>query len=169
MDWDHVLLEHPPGEVAAENVGHHSTRLCAQEQLRYKTLQRFRGGLVFKAHSLVYHSTLGSRVIKKKKKTRYNQIVRQPEWCTVRRRVHTAGAQNAANNVKRPSQPSRRTRFTESVRQPATRPLDVSRSIASGQQQAQHKCRAHNDRCVQCVWSIQGGVWRRGAERGADQ
>ena len=28
---------------------------------------RFRGGLVFKAHRLVYHSTLGLRVIKKKK------------------------------------------------------------------------------------------------------
>jgi len=27
---------------------------------------RFRGGLVFKAHRLVYHSTLGWRVIKKK-------------------------------------------------------------------------------------------------------
>ena len=31
-------------------------------------MQRFRGGLVFKAHRLVYHSTLGLRVIKKKKK-----------------------------------------------------------------------------------------------------
>jgi len=31
-------------------------------------VQRFRGGLVFKAHSLLYHSTLGLRVIKKKKK-----------------------------------------------------------------------------------------------------
>jgi len=30
-------------------------------------MQRFRGGLVFKAHRLVYHSTLGLRVIKKKK------------------------------------------------------------------------------------------------------
>jgi len=29
-------------------------------------VQRFRGGLVFKAHRLLYHSTLGSRVIKKK-------------------------------------------------------------------------------------------------------
>jgi len=29
------------------------------------TMQRFRGGLVFKAHRLVYHSTLGLRVIKK--------------------------------------------------------------------------------------------------------
>ena len=31
-------------------------------------MQRFRGGLVFKAHRRVYHSTLGLRVIKKKKK-----------------------------------------------------------------------------------------------------
>ena len=30
-------------------------------------VQRFRGGLVCKAHRLVYHSTLGLRVIKKKK------------------------------------------------------------------------------------------------------
>jgi len=31
-------------------------------------VKRFRGGLVFKAHRLLYHSTLGFRVIKKKKK-----------------------------------------------------------------------------------------------------
>ena len=31
-------------------------------------VKRFRGGLVFKAHRLVYHSTLGWRVIKKKKR-----------------------------------------------------------------------------------------------------
>jgi len=31
-------------------------------------VKRFRGGLVFKAHRLVYHSTLGLTVIKKKKK-----------------------------------------------------------------------------------------------------
>ena len=30
-------------------------------------MKRFRGGLVVKAHRLVYHSTLGWRVIKKKK------------------------------------------------------------------------------------------------------
>ena len=29
-------------------------------------MQRFRGGLVFKAHRLLYHSTLGLRVINKK-------------------------------------------------------------------------------------------------------
>jgi len=31
-------------------------------------VNRFRGALVFKAHRLVYYSTLGLRVIKKKKK-----------------------------------------------------------------------------------------------------
>jgi len=31
-------------------------------------LDRFKGGLVFKAHRLLYHSTLSWRVIKKKKK-----------------------------------------------------------------------------------------------------
>ena len=31
-----------------------------------RIVKRFRGGLVFKACKLVYHSTLGSRVIKKK-------------------------------------------------------------------------------------------------------
>ena len=37
--------------------------------LRYllrRNVKRFRGGLVFKAHRPLYHSTLGSRVIKKK-------------------------------------------------------------------------------------------------------
>ena len=29
--------------------------------------ERFRGGLVFKAHTLLYHSTLGLRVIKKRR------------------------------------------------------------------------------------------------------
>jgi len=33
-----------------------------------RNVKRFRGGLVFEAHRLLYHSTLGSRVIKKKKK-----------------------------------------------------------------------------------------------------
>jgi len=37
------------------------------EQKLYRNVQRFRGGLVFKALRLLYHSTLGLRVIKKKK------------------------------------------------------------------------------------------------------
>ena len=36
-------------------------------QLLSRNVERFRG-LVFKAHTLLYHSTLSSRVIKKKKK-----------------------------------------------------------------------------------------------------
>jgi len=39
-------------------------------QLLRRNVKRFRGGLVFKAHRLLYHSTLGLREIKKKKKKR---------------------------------------------------------------------------------------------------
>ena len=34
-----------------------------------RNVKRFQGGIVFQAHRLVYHSTLGLRVIKKKKRT----------------------------------------------------------------------------------------------------
>jgi len=37
------------------------------QQLIRRNVKRFRGGLVFKAHRLVYHSTLGLRVIQLKK------------------------------------------------------------------------------------------------------
>ena len=40
--------------------------------------KRFRRGLVFKAHRPVYHSTLGLRVIKKKKKDLGNALVAAP-------------------------------------------------------------------------------------------
>jgi len=33
----------------------------------YRNVQQFRGGLVFKAHRLLYHSTLGLRVIKNRR------------------------------------------------------------------------------------------------------
>ena len=39
-----------------------------QEGLLRRHIQRFRGGLVFKAHRRLYHSTLGLRVIKRQKK-----------------------------------------------------------------------------------------------------
>jgi len=47
-----------------------STDLSLKEQLLRTNVKRFRGGLEFKADRLVYHSTLGSRVTKKKKKGR---------------------------------------------------------------------------------------------------
>ena len=43
-------------------------------------MQRFRGGLVVKAHRLVYHSTLGSRVTNKKKKNT-EKVARGGEPC----------------------------------------------------------------------------------------
>ena len=45
-----------------------SVQLLIQEQLLYRNVQRFRGGLVFKAHRRLYYSTLGFRVMKKKNK-----------------------------------------------------------------------------------------------------
>jgi len=39
-----------------------------EEQVPCRNVQRFRGGLVIKAHGLLYHSTLGLRLIKKKTK-----------------------------------------------------------------------------------------------------
>ena len=39
----------------------------AKEQLLRRNVKRFRGGLLFKAHRRFYHSTLGLRVIQRKK------------------------------------------------------------------------------------------------------
>ena len=43
------------------------------ELLLRRNVKRFRGGLVFNAHRLLYNSTLGSRVIKKKKKVEWGR------------------------------------------------------------------------------------------------
>jgi len=53
-------------------------------------VQRFRGGLVFEAHRLLYHSTLGLRVLKKKKK-RF--------WPPRETRRPAAGASTAARST----------------------------------------------------------------------
>ena len=42
--------------------------LGCMEQLLGRNVKRFRGGLVFKAHRRMYHSTLGLRVINQKNK-----------------------------------------------------------------------------------------------------
>ena len=45
-------------------------------------MQRFRGGLVFKAHRRLYHSTLGLRVIKKKHLDAFlGRVVESAEGC----------------------------------------------------------------------------------------
>ena len=48
------------------------------KQLLRRNVKRFQGGLVFKAHVLTYHPTLGLRVIKQKKKLRRNSNVCEP-------------------------------------------------------------------------------------------
>ena len=45
-----------------------SVHFSISQQLLRRNLRRFRGGLVFQANRLMYHSTLGLRVIQKKKK-----------------------------------------------------------------------------------------------------
>ena len=57
-----------------------------EEQTPRRIVERFRGGLVFQAHRLLYHSTLGSLVIKKKKKIR--NLNRDPKACW---RSHSQG------------------------------------------------------------------------------
>jgi len=44
------------------------------EALLSRNVEWVRGGLVSKAHRLLYHSALGSRVIKKKKKEKYLRV-----------------------------------------------------------------------------------------------
>ena len=45
-------------------------RVLNFRKLLHRNVQRFRGGLVFKAHRRLYHSTLGLRVIKNKEEVR---------------------------------------------------------------------------------------------------
>jgi len=55
---------------------------CHPHHVLVQHVKRFRGGLVFKAHRLLYHSTLGLRVIKKKKK-RSSFVVQAPAIAVV--------------------------------------------------------------------------------------
>jgi len=55
-------------------------------------VKRFRVGLVFKAHRLVYHSTLGWRVIKKKKKKKKKGSGFRPFQTLARRATGAAPA-----------------------------------------------------------------------------
>ena len=45
-----------------------SVQFSIQQQLLSRNVKQFRGGLAFKAHRLLYHSTLGLRVIKKRRR-----------------------------------------------------------------------------------------------------
>ena len=64
-----AVMTCPPASDVPHRNSLLSVQLSIQEQLLSRNVERCRGGLVFKAHRLVYHSTLGLRVIKKKKKS----------------------------------------------------------------------------------------------------
>jgi len=84
VSLEHLLLSRNPSQSpSAENGQSHgripdvTVLVCPKsldsrqrycEQLLRRNVKRLRGGLVFKAHRLLYHSTLGLRVIQKKKK-----------------------------------------------------------------------------------------------------
>ena len=54
-------------------------------------MERFQGGLVFKAHRLVYHPTLGWRVMKKKKKLTFDErvVLDRVDRADIPRAIHT--------------------------------------------------------------------------------
>ena len=61
-------------------------------------MKHFRGGLVFKAHRLSYRSTLGSRVMEKKKKMQlvnFRMVHSRPEELVF---LHVVIKRNALNN-----------------------------------------------------------------------
>jgi len=46
-----------------------ATEMSGSEHLLQRNVQKFQGGLVFKAHRLVYHSTPGLRIKKKRRRS----------------------------------------------------------------------------------------------------
>ena len=58
-DREELMAMTDPSESDA---GEYEVQFSIQEQLLGKNVKRFRGGLVFKAHRLLYHSALGLRV-----------------------------------------------------------------------------------------------------------
>ena len=70
----------PPCEYGMLDRFHlRSVQFSIQKQLLRRNVKRFRGGLVFKAHKLLIHSTLGWKVIKKKKKKELHLVVGREE------------------------------------------------------------------------------------------
>ena len=54
-----------------------SVQFSIQEVRHRKNVEHFRGGLYVNAHKLLYHSTLGFRIIKKKKRARDRNAAKQ--------------------------------------------------------------------------------------------
>ena len=69
-----LLCPYPPPRLLLEEDGEPEAEACREVRVGGREshppagAQRFRRGLVFKAHRLLYHSTLDLRVIKKKER-----------------------------------------------------------------------------------------------------
>jgi len=65
-------ISHPPGSsqhlVNYSNIRFETVGVRVPFMYIKTVVKRFRGGLVVKAHRLLYHSTLGLRVIKKRRR-----------------------------------------------------------------------------------------------------
>ena len=81
-----------------EEIDLSGSKVSIQEVLR-RNVKRFRGGLVLKAHRLVYHSRLSSRVKKKKKQKKKEKQGRAPPP----KRLHV----NLAHKKESPPRPLR--------------------------------------------------------------
>ena len=81
---ENVVVQHPRVHSC------HPTQFSIQEQLLLRNVKRFRGGLVFKAHRLVYPSTLGLRVRKKKEEEGLRMSSSSTPGCTPATHFHSA-------------------------------------------------------------------------------
>ena len=103
----------------------------AHEQLLDRNVQWFRGGLVLKAQRLLYHSTLGLRVIKQKRKRRLstpNPVPARKSETPGRagqiHPIHPAHTQVVSPEFSRASamQPSIHPSFSRAIQQPLFQP-----------------------------------------------
>jgi hydroxymethylglutaryl-CoA reductase (NADPH) len=85
-----------------------AVQLSISEQLLRRNVEPFRGGLVFRAHRLLYHSTLGSRVIKKSKKKKKKGF--QPHRLQAVRRSLLLGPLQTRNPKPKARNPKTETR-----------------------------------------------------------
>jgi len=82
------LAQHPLQDLQTNSTGQNQDRSNTSGQLLRRTVKRFRGGLALKAYRLLYHSTLGSRVIKKRRRSgqSHAQIRSKPQMKLVKQR-----------------------------------------------------------------------------------
>ena len=77
--FPHTLtLSHIHTRQAARLWARNPVQFPIQEKLLRRYVKRFRGGLVLKAHRLLHHATLGSRIKEKKKNPKSDTLPQNP-------------------------------------------------------------------------------------------